>query len=344
MTEYYQKKISITSLGFYFLLIILAVFLFFHFTEIEKIFLLFKEIKPLWLVLALVAQILTYVFQASVYHNLLEVYDHKTLILHRDLFKASIITLFLNQAVPAGGLSGFGYLAYFFQKRKMSSNEGFSVVILETFTYYFIHLVLVLFSLLYLLVALPQKVNGVIITVGLFGALLFTFLNIAVLFFGSKKVMFYISGKIGKHKWLNFLLNKIKLKFPETELLAQKWESPLYIIKNKSRYLRRPLFWQLMVFLADTFTILLLFNGFNFHPAFFSILIGLVLTKIIALVSISPGALIFFEGAMVLFYTSFNIPLQLAIMVTLLFRALSFWLPLPFGLFLYRHLEMISDK
>lgn len=339
-----QKKISTTGLGFYFLLIILAVFLFLHFAEVEKIILLFKEIKPLWLILALIVQVLTYVFTANIYHNLLDLYDYKSLISHRDLFKASIITLFLNQAVPAAGLSGFGYLAHFFQKRKMSSNEGFSVVILETFTYYFIHLVLVLFSLLYLLVVLPQKVNGVIITIGLFGALLFTFLNIAVLFFGSKKVMFYISGKIGKHKWLNFLFKKIRLKFPDTELLTKKWESPLYIIKNKSHFLWRPIFWQLMVFLADTVTILLLFNGFNFHPTFFSILIGLVLTKIIAMISISPGALVFFEGAMVLFYTSFNVPLHLAIIVTLLFRALSFWLPMPFGLFLYRHLEGVSDK
>jgi len=101
----------------------------------------------------------------------------------------------------------------------------------------------------------------------------------------------------------------------------------------------QPAFWQLMVFLADTVTIVLLFNGFNFHPPFFGILIGLILTKIIAMISISPGALVFFEGAMVLFYTSFNIPLHLAVIVTLLFRALSFWLPMPFGLFLYRHLE-----
>lgn len=339
MAEDYQKKISVTRLGFYFLLIILAVFLFFNLTKLEKIFILFREIKPLWLILAIIVQILTYVFTANVFHNLLRVYKYESFISRWELFKASLIALFLNQAIPTGGFSGAGYLLYFFQRKKIPSHESFSVAILETITYSFAHFLLLLFSFFYLFFFQGKTIGKLFLGVGALGAFLFIFLNVAFLLLSSKKMLISVSGKIEKHKWLKSLFNKIRLQFPEKELLMDGWESPWTVIKNKSHYLWRPLFWQLIVILADVTTIFLLFNGFNFRPVFLSVLTGLILTKIVAMVSISPGALVFFEGAMILFYASFNIPIQLVVVVTLLFRALSFWLPMPFGLILYRHLS-----
>lgn len=321
------------------MLIILAVFLFLNFTKLEKIFNLFREIKPIWLILAIIVQILTYVFTANVFHDLLKVYNYESSISRWELFKASLIALFLNQAIPTGGFSGPGYLVYFFQKKKLPSHESFSVAILDTFTYYFAHFLLLLFSFFYLFFFRGETVGKVLLGIGALGAFLFIILNVALLFFSSKKILISVIGKIEKHKWLKSLFNKIRLKFPEKELLMDGWDSPWTIVKNKSHYLWRPLFWQLVVFLADATTIFLLFNGFNFRPVFLSILTGLILTKIVALISISPGALVFFEGAMVLFYTSFNLPIHLVVVVTILFRALSFWLPMPFGLILHRHLS-----
>jgi len=57
------------------------------------------------------------------------------------------------------------------------------------------------------------------------------------------------------------------------------------------------------------------------------------------MVSITPGALIFYEGGMTLFYTLLGIPAGGAFVVTMLYRALSFWLPMPVGLLLYRKLS-----
>jgi uncharacterized protein (TIRG00374 family) len=342
MAEYKEKKLSAVGLIFYLLVIITAVIVFLHFTEIEKIFSLFQRVKPIWFILAFTAQVLTYLFAAKIFSGLLTFYNYKFLIPFKDLIKASVVSLFLNQAVPTASVSGKGYLFYFFQSRKVPPQVTFPVIILEAFTYYLSHVFLLVLSIAVLFIAGAAKFGNVLFTVAVFGIILFLFLDALLLLFGSKKVMLDFSTRLEKHKSLSFLFNKIKLQFPEREVIAEEWESPWKFLKN--RYLRLALFWQIMIHLADAATIFVLFLGFNFHPSFLAVLAGATLTKVIAKISISPGSLGFFEGAMVFFYASIGIPFNLAVIVTLLFRALSFWLPMPVGLFLYRRLHSVKIK
>ena len=343
MPLYQFKRPSTTTLVFYFLLIILVVFVLFNFTELKNSLVFFREIKPIWFILAVTTQILTYVFVANIYRDLLHLYHKKSLIPQRDLFNVSLITLFMSQIIPLGALSSQGYLIHFLQKKKVPSHISFSVAILETFTYYFAHLLFSVFMFVYLIIIFKGVVGGILLLVAIFGVFLFLVVDYLILMFSRKKTMLSFSSKVEKHKWLKYLFNKIKLKFPEKEILHQKWEGIWRIVRNKNRTLLRPLFWQIMLILADASTVFLLFNGFGFKIKFTIALIGMMLTKIVAMVSISPGALLFFEGAMVLFYSAFNIPLHLVIVVTLLFRALSFWLPMLFGLFFYKRFAKVNN-
>lgn len=339
-----QKKIPAADIVFYFLLLLLAVLVFSHFTELEKIFALFKQINPFWFVLALLTQVFTYFFTANIYHSLLALYDNESAISRSDLFKVSIISLFLSQAIPTAGLSGGSYLVHFLQKKKLSPRNSFSVFILGIFCSYFCNLLALFFSIFYMAATIGRDWDGSLTAVIVVGIFLLIFLSAISLFFGSKNATAYISGKIEKHKWLKRIVDKSQLKLPGEEVPDANWESPWKIVKNKFHYLWRPIFWQFMEFLADTATIFLLLYGLNFRSKFLIIFVGLILTKIVSLVAISPGGLIFFEGAMVLFYNTFGIPLDLAVVVTLMFRALSFWLPMPLGLFLYGHLNNSNSK
>jgi len=340
MPQYYFKKPSITNIIFYFLLIILVVFVLFHFTELKDTLIVFKQMKPVWFIFAIIAQIFTYVFVANIYHDLLNLYHKKSLISPRELFDVSLITLFISQIIPFGGFSGQGYLVYFLQKRKISAHISFSVAVLETFTYHFAHLIFSIFTFFYLIIIFKGLVSGLLLLVALFGIILFVFADYLILMLTRKKTMISLSGKIEKHKWLNRLFNKVKLQFPEKEILTKGWEDVWRI----NRSLLQPLFWQLMIIVADAGTVFLLFNGFNVKINFLVALMGMTLTKIISMVSVSPGALVFFEGAMVLFYTAFGIPPHFVIVVTLPFRGLSFWLPMPFGLYFYKHLAKVNNN
>ena len=336
-----KQLFSKASLAFYFLLIILIIVAFFHFTELQKILALVSDIEIEWFALAVIAQLLTYLFMAYGYFDLLILYGNQASIGIQELFKRSIINIFLNQAIPTGGVSGNSFLLSYFHKKELPLQKGFSVIVLNAITYYFSHLVLLFLSFFVLFMLNPRSLNARLLVGGVFSAVLFTLLLVLSFVFGSKKIMSFVGTKIRAYKWLLYLFNRYKTNFLGSDgmVVQEEWSSPFEVLKSKTKFLLKPIIWQLAIILADAFTLYFIFLGFNFFPFFIEIIIVLLLTKAVAAVAISPGALVVFEGGMVLFFNAFGIPLSVAIIVTLLFRALSFWLPMPFGLWLYRQIS-----
>lgn len=338
-----KKQISNKNLFFYFFLLIIGSLFLYKFSEVKNVVHLFEEIKPLWFLLAITAQFLTYFFTANTYYYILKIYNQEKIFSKWELFKLSIVILFINQIIPAAGLSGNGFLVYFLEKRNLDSKKGLTVVILELFTYYASHLVFLILGFGYVIFLLHENLSQYIIGVGIIGACIFIALNVAILFFGNNRVIEFVNKTISKYRILNFVFKKFKLKSQKNSHI-ENVDSPWNIVKNKSKKLILPILFQGCVILSDAVTILILFFGFNCHPAFSAIVTGLILTKIIAMLSIVPGSLIFFEGSMIIFYSAFGIPIETAVVVTLMFRALSFWLPIPIGLFLYKDFNKIDAK
>jgi uncharacterized protein (TIRG00374 family) len=87
-------------------------------------------------------------------------------------------------------------------------------------------------------------------------------------------------------------------------------------------------------FLADMFTVCALFHGLGVFTTFSTVFVAFILAKIISLLPISPGALIVYESSLTFFLVKLGAPVGTAVIVTLLFRVLSFWLPMPAGFLL----------
>ena len=100
----------------------------------------------------------------------------------------------------------------------------------------------------------------------------------------------------------------------------------------------RTLGWQLLTVFADIFTIYALYRGLHLAVPLSFVILCFGLTLVVSMVSIVPGALVFYESAMTLFYVTLGINVHMALIVTLLFRGLSFWLPMPLGFLLYHRL------
>ncbi len=173
-----SKKISGFSFFFYFLIIVLVVTVIFKFSEVQNILSLFRQIKPIWFLLAIVTQTTTYLFTACNYYSILSFYKYQGKFSYFELFKTSIIILFLNQAVPTGGVSGNSYLLYRFNQKKIPSHQGFSIVILEIFTYFFSHLVLLFLGLFYLYIFIPGQFSTRVWVLGIFCVFIFIFSNL----------------------------------------------------------------------------------------------------------------------------------------------------------------------
>lgn len=85
---------------------------------------------------------------------------------------------------------------------------------------------------------------------------------------------------------------------------------------------------QLAALLLDCVGLVLLFVALGFQPDFLLVLLGYTLAYVVSTLTSLPGGGGSFEAAMALTYTQLGMPAHLALSVTLLYRLMTFWLPL----------------
>jgi uncharacterized protein (TIRG00374 family) len=308
-----------------------------NFTEIQTVHTLFKQIDGRWITLAIVSQFFTYLFVALIYYLLLNSFKSKTAITLPDLFKLSIVTVFINQVVPSGGIGGNGFLFNEVTNRGVPAKKAFFTIVMECLTLYVsLAVLLIVLPLLYIVqyAALPP----VFIYVIIFGFLLYGALAALMTVISVKDALHYVLRKLSRIPFLKHHLEDITFSaqdtFPEYGTVG-----PWHIFLKYKKLSLWMMVCQWGIFFADAVTIFALLQGLHAPVSFLIISFGLLLTFVAAALPLSPGALLVYEGAMTFFYTAMGIPFGTALVITLLYRVLSFWAPMVMGLLLYRHVQ-----
>jgi uncharacterized protein (TIRG00374 family) len=334
LTKEQKLSLSKSKLFFYGFAILIFAFVIYYFAEIKGDIKLFVKVHPAWLALAIAGQLGTYLFNSIICRGLLRTFSPKSLIPIKELFQASIVTLFINQTIPSVSLSGNIYFFNFLKKRGVAEQSAFSLLLLELLTFYtaVVCIILILLFTCLFLKGIP---------------LYFTFIFLGGI---AAFVLFaLLIGLLGRGKTVVLLLKKLsRIRFLKKSI--SKFETiPFDGIKNPWRVYAehtpvviRTILFHSCIFLADSLTLFALFHGLGVPVPFLSVFVGLVLTKIISLLPFTPGSLLLYEGSMTFFYVHFGVPVAVAAVVTLLYRFLSFWLPIPVGFFLYRKLQNSS--
>jgi len=338
MTENHKGRLfSGSKIFFYILSVGIFVFAAIYFSEIKKDVKLFAKVNPLWLCLALFGQAATYLFGALVYCQLLSAFEIKIRQGTWTLAQVSIVALFFNQTLPSAGISGNTYFFNFLRKKNVPGDQAVSVISTDLFTFYAameILIVAILFIVLFF-VSVPTFFI-IILVVGFLVYLVFGF---AVEFISRERPIKKIYQKIKSVKIFQKLIASIRKPFP-ANISFSDIRSPLQFFQQKNKMIVvQAVLLQVLIFVADGFTIFCLFKGLGVSDKVLAVPIAFVLTKIISLLPVSPGALILYEGSMVFFFSRLGVHLSTAVVVTLLYRALSFWLPIILGLFLYKKLK-----
>jgi uncharacterized protein (TIRG00374 family) len=313
----------------------IAVFVFYlgvhYIGKLKDIKDLLLQMSPVWLLLTIVAQIGTYLSHAFIMQGLIG--KKPRAIGFGPLFKMSIVIMFVNQVLPTGGLSGNGYLFDQLVKRNVPRQIAFTALVLESITYYAaILLLLSLFYGWYLIVTI--HVTPVINYVVLLGFVFYITLTIVVLVMSNQRTVAFVIGKLSKYAWIEKQLKK-------ASLLSSKNENEgtwAMLRKNKGAILNS-IFFQLMIISCDIITVFALIKGFHVHMSFGLISLALLVSLVIGALPISPGSLIIYESAMTYFFNTLGAPLHAALIITLLYRFLTFWMPIPIGMFLFRNLK-----
>jgi uncharacterized protein (TIRG00374 family) len=329
-----SEKLNTKSwLLFFIFFILVLIFVIYYFNEIKKDLLLLKKVNFYWLILAIIAQILTYFFTAIIYRLLIRACKLKQMPRLSDVFEASIIAQFFNQVIPGAQLSGNTFIFNFLIKLRIGAVQVVSLILTELLTFYAAMEITTLL-LLSACLSIYKVPNAFEITLGA-GAVVYLVFGFLVALAGRKKFLNILYGKITKIKIIKKWFQNINNSINKSKVSNNDIQLPVFLKRNK-KPVAEAFTCQIFVIASDALTIYALFNGLGITVSPYTILLGLVSTKIISTLPFLPGALILYESSMSFFFVSLGVPLGPAIMITLLYRLLSFWFPIPVGLFLYR--------
>ena len=316
---------------FYVLALIVFYFALQYFNKLGNIEKLLFEMNPGWLFVAVGTQLLTYLLNALILRVLLSVSGSN--ISFFMLLKISIVIIFVNQALPSGGLSGNGYVFNQLTRRKVNGKQAFSTLVLESVCYYIaILMLLLIFYVWYFLE--NEQVNRVIKYTAIIGVVYYSFLALMMSVLSNWRTLKSILHRVRKFPKIH--------KYMEEVNLYGLTESKQGILKMFSENKNNALIaigLQVLIIASDVLTVFAILKGFHFSLAFSDVVLGLLLSLIIGALPISPGSLIAYESGMTYFFATVGTPVHIALVVTLIFRFLTFWLPIPIGLLLYRRLQ-----
>lgn len=274
-----------------------------------------------WLLLAIAGIGLLYLCRAIVYGIPLRLLDYT--VPWTFLWQAAIIASAVTQLIPSGGASAYAFLAYALHRRGVPTGQASLIAIIDTLSYAFAAATLVLGALVYLGVGggLPGKVlmlgfaPGVVV-MGFGGGLYWLqrdrrrFIPLAV----------RLAGRLG------FLFGR-----DGVEALGRAFLEDYYkgkeIIARRPRVFVRMVALQYLAVCADASALYLTFVSLGLWLDPVVVFLGFVVTLAAGAVVNAPAGGGSFEVVMTAFFAAQGVDTPRAIAGALLFRVVSFWIP-----------------
>lgn len=320
---------------FYFITLVALVLLYNKFSDAELIKELFLRSNLFWLIGIIVTQFFSYWSLALNYQDVLQVKDLKIGV--KALLPVTFVIQFLNQALPSATISGQAFFVYYLKKYGLSVVEGIGRAIIELLTLYiaFGFFFLISSFLIFQSGALAANPSVVYLTyVFIFFGVIFTGIFLAVQKGKRGRVVRWTINRLHRYfenskqtdhaSHLVSIFNQFKKSINISELAKHKME------------FWRAVVWQGFNLFLNVLTLYLIGLAVGVPLPFTVAFVTFILTKFLSMVSFVPGAFGVFEGGMTLILVSFNLPTATAFAVTLIFRAFTFWFPMPIGWVLYR--------
>src|SRR5262249_25758074 len=231
----------------------------------------------------------------------------------------TLARLAVDQALPAAGLGGTVVLAKALERRGVTWPVVMASVVVDTASCYAAYA----FGLAAALVIAVRRYHAPAPVVG--AAVLFFVFALSITF-GALALAGRDHGPFGRRiARMRFLGAALRMLRQADVRLAQ---SP--------RLLAEATACQLAVVILDAATIWVLLASLGVRASAAGVFASFTMSTLLRLIGISPGGLGGFEAASVFTLRMAGVDLAAALSATLLFRGLSFWLPLAPGLWLAR--------
>lgn len=290
-----------------------------HLTEEQEFLRLLRQIDPRWLALALLLQSSTYVMQGIVWRVVLRATGHAV-----SMAKAcelSLATLFVDQALPSAGISGVALVSGALSRLGMPRAVVVSAVLVDVAMYYLAY----------------AFCMAVALGVALYHSYLPGWVSVIMLLFvliGSGVAWFVMALPSGG---MDGLKNRLRRFAKVARLLDWVEDAHPGSFQNK-RVQVQAFAYHVVVFVLDAATIWVAARALGVTASVGGVFASFMVSTLFRTIGIMPGGLGTYETASVMTLRSIGLPLPVGLSATLLFRGLSFWLPMLPGLVCSRRL------
>lgn len=326
-------KGSRSLIWFFAVFVIAFILIFYYFSSIRKDLRLLQEVNPIWLIVAIICQLLTYFISSIIYRTLLRPFSSGDLPPVQEVVKASVVALLFNQTIPSAGISGNAFFFRFLDRYHYTRNQILSVILIELLIFYAaIELLIVLLFITCLIVFHSfYWIKSVLIT----GMIVYLLLAAGILVASEKKTFSHLYASLLRIKLTKKIISRLS---KNTAILKDTSQSVSFFsfFKQHKYVVWKVLMLQLLLFVTDALTLYVLYLGMGHPISAWIALLALISAQIVSIIPFLPGGLIVYEGSMSFFFAQAGSPVGLAIVVTMIYRLLSFWFPIPAGTYLYR--------
>lgn len=288
-----------------------------HLGEERTLIGLLRRISPVWLLVAAALQICTYLADASTLRGSLAAAGWPRPL--RTLVGLSLAKLFMDQAVPSGGFSGTLLVMRSLDRRGVPRGITLGAVVLDLLAYYASYFVALLVALG--VAAVLHGLSAWLIA----PAAVFALVALGI---SSCLLVLVFRGYGALPKWLREL-RQLRVLLDDLDHMPR---GPFRSVALFGRCFAFEL--AIFAFDATTLWVLLYALGEPSPPAL--VFAAFMLATLARTIGFMPGGLGTFEGVSVAMLHVMGVSVSAALAATLLFRGLSFWLPMAPGVLLAR--------
>ena len=284
-----------------------------HFSQEKAIARMFERAQPGWLGLALALQSLTYFSEAQIWRGLIRKAGGR--LSSRLALQLSLAKLFIDQTLPSGGISGALFVVEELISRGIRRAAALAGIAVATFSYYGAYVA-----------CLSVAVTVAAVHHSLHSSLLWVVVTFVVASATLCALLIYIL----RRRPLPF--ESTLTRVPVIRRTMEELHSADWQLVRDGGLLGKAMGWQAAIFALDygTLWLCLLATGIVADPA--AIFASYIFSSLFRSLAILPGGLGVFEAASVLTLRAAGVSVAEGLTATLLFRGLSFWLPLVPGL------------
>ena len=290
-----------------------------RFSEAEEFAQLAERARPRWLALAVLLQAATYLAEGEIWRAVVRA-GHSAIAVPRA-YGLSVAKLFMDQTVPTGGVSGTILYVEGLQRLGVPRGVALAGVVVSTFSYYAAYALCLALAIVY--AAMMGDLIGATTSVGVVFLVVSTVFAVVVLLHSGAEPG-PIARRLARVPFLRGALGLLQEADPS--------------VAHAPRVLARAVLWQLAIVCLDAGTIWAALRAVGAATSTEAVFMSYMFSSLFRTLSFVPGGLGTFEAASVFMLRSLGVSVSAALSATLIFRGLSFWLPMIPGMLCARRL------